>query len=163
MTSVVENEEQVWNSLREVMDPEIPVLSLVDLGMISKVEQDANSIRIWMTPTFTGCPALDFMQKQIKIKVEKACGLPVEVFIDKEKQWSSDWISEEGKEKLKKFGIAPPLKKACSVSMQSFKYTPCPFCSSKNTTLRSTFGSTLCRAQHYCNDCKQSFEQFKPL
>ena len=155
--------ERIWELLEEVKDPEIPVLSLVELGVITNVACVENKVVVKMTPTFTGCPALDFMQKQIKVKVEKHTGLETQVIIDKETLWSSDKISDIGKEKLKNFGIAPPLKKACGISMESFKYTPCPFCNSANTTLRSTFGSTLCRAQHYCNDCKQSFEQFKPL
>ena len=155
--------EQIWALLDEVKDPEIPVLSLVELGMITGVTIEDNKVIVRMTPTFTGCPALDFMQKQIKVKVEKNTGIPTEVIIERETTWTSDNISTIAKEKLKKFGIAPPLKKACGVSMQSFKYTPCPFCNSTNTTLRSTFGSTLCRAMHYCNECKQSFEQFKPV
>lgn len=155
--------EQIWALLDEVKDPEIPVLSLVELGMITGVTFQDDKVVVKMTPTFTGCPALDFMQKQIKVKIEKNTGINTEVIIERETTWTSDNISAEAKEKLKKFGIAPPLKKACGVSMQSFKYTPCPFCNSANTTLRSTFGSTLCRAMHYCNDCKQSFEQFKPV
>ncbi len=155
--------EQIWALLDEVKDPEIPVLSLVELGMITGVTLQDDKVVVKMTPTFTGCPALDFMQKQIKVKIEKNTGINTEVIIERETTWTSDNISAVAKEKLKKFGIAPPLKKACGVSMQSFKYTPCPFCNSANTTLRSTFGSTLCRAMHYCNDCKQSFEQFKPV
>lgn len=155
--------ERIWELLQEVKDPEIPVLSLVELGVITFAEIKDGKVYIQMTPTFTGCPALDFMQKQIKVKIEKHTGLATEVSIERNTQWTSDNISSEGKEKLKNFGIAPPLKKACGVSMESFKNTPCPFCESTNTQLRSTFGSTLCRAQHYCNNCKQSFEQFKPI
>ncbi len=155
--------EQIWTLLEAVKDPEIPVLSLVDLGMITGVAFVEEHVEIKMAPTFTGCPALAYMQKQIKNQIEKNTGIPTEVIIDKETQWTSDNISIAGKEKLKKFGIAPPMKKACGISMQSLKYVPCPYCNSADTVLRSTFGSTLCRAMHYCNSCKQSFEQFKPI
>ncbi len=157
-------DEKIWLALNEVQDPEIPVLSLVDLGMISKVDSsNAHSVKVYMTPTFTGCPAINIMKTMIVLKLLEHGFENAVVIIDTENIWSTDKISELAKEKLKKFGIAAPNKKSCLVEMSDLKDVPCPHCGSNYTTLRSPFGSTLCRAMHYCNNCNQSFEQFKPI
>jgi ring-1,2-phenylacetyl-CoA epoxidase subunit PaaD len=157
-------EAKIWEALREVQDPEIPVLSLVDLGMISQIDCDkSNKVKVFMTPTFTGCPAINIMKTMIVMKLAEHGFEETEVIIDTENTWNTDKISEEGKQKLIKFGIAAPHKKSCMVEMSDLLDVPCPHCGSSSTTLRSPFGSTLCRAMHYCNSCRQSFEQFKPL
>lgn len=162
--SSTEREKEIWEALKQVADPEIPVLSLIDLGMISAVIAEEEKTSVFMMPTFVGCPALEVMRKSIINKIKESISGPVEVIIDKENTWTSDLITEEGKEKLKQFGIAAPKSKSgCAVSIDDLKNIACPHCGSEDTTLRSPFGSTLCRAIHYCNSCLQSFEQFKPV
>lgn len=156
------SKEKALELLAEVADPEIPVLSLIDLGMISDV-LITDKITVKLTPTFVGCPAINYLKNNIVQKFA-ANHFVAEVEIDFSTPWTTDKISEEGRAKLKKFGIAPPEAKSCfKLSMENFKNIKCPYCDSTNTTLKSTFGSTLCRAMHYCNNCKQAFEQFKPV
>lgn len=158
-------QEVILEALKEVSDPEIPVLSVVDLGIISdiKVSKD-NKLTIKMTPTFSACPALMFMQVQIQKRAEKIPGVKeAEVIIDRENQWSSNSITEEGLKALKKFGLAPPPKYKDDLDVKSISKIQCPFCDSEDTKMNSAFGPTLCRSVHYCNNCLQSFEQFKPL
>jgi len=163
-TEILVSESRVWEALGRVQDPEIPVLSLVDLGMISSVRIHAELIEVYFMPTFTGCPAIDMMQKMIIEELEKTTGVKTGVIIDRVHAWNSDMISEAGRSKLVKFGIASPnVKAGCGVTMLDLQAVDCPFCGSNDTVLRSPFGSTLCRAMHYCNHCRQAFEQFKPV
>lgn len=158
--------EQIYDALKEVMDPEIPKLSVVDLGVITNVEiQPDNNILITMTPTFAGCPALTVMKEDIKAKLESLPEInTAEVKVSFEKQWSSDMISEEGRRVLKESGFAPPHVLGNDlVQIEILMDAECPLCGSKDTELRNSFGPTLCRAIHYCNKCKQAFEQFKPV
>jgi ring-1,2-phenylacetyl-CoA epoxidase subunit PaaD len=146
-----------------VKDPEIPVLSLVDMAMISKVELNNDKCFIYFTPTFVGCPALDMMKRDIKTEVE-LLGIATEVVVDMNNTWSSDKMSTEAKTKLEKFGIAPPVTIDDSeLTQEALDRVRCPHCHSTDTTLRSAFGSTLCRAIRFCFACKQGFEQFKPI
>lgn len=164
MISDLTVDEKIWSALNEVQDPEIPVLSLVDLGMISKIDaSDESSVKVYMTPTFTGCPAINIMKTMIVLKLLEHGFENASVIIDTENIWSTEKMLDSAKLKLEKFGIAAPNKKSCMVEMSDLKDVPCPHCGSENTTLKSPFGSTLCRAMHYCNNCKQSFEQFKPI
>lgn len=160
-----EEEKMIWSVLEQVPDPEIPTLSVVDLGIITAVELPAEKeVKVTMTPTFSGCPAINFMKQNIQSKIEEQ--LPdykVEVLVDFETQWSSNRISEEGLKKLKDFGLAPPKRYKGELDVDSIADVKCPYCGSENTTMNSPFGPTLCRAIHYCFDCKQGFEQFKPL
>jgi ring-1,2-phenylacetyl-CoA epoxidase subunit PaaD len=154
--------KKIYEWLEDVKDPEIPVLSLVDLGVIQEVIITDDQVKIIMTPTFVGCPALDMMRSEIiQLLISKGVENP-EVEISYHKPWSSDCISEKGKDVLRKFGIAPPVG-ALIDDLEVFEQVPCPRCNGTNTTLRSAFGSTLCRAIHYCNTCREAFEQFKPL
>ncbi len=156
--------EQVYAWLEEVKDPEIPVLSLVDLGVITNVELSNGCATIEMTPTFVGCPAMDMMKQEvidvlIKNGVEK-----VDVSISFREPWTSDKISERGREALKQFGLAPPPSgKNLFTDIDVLEHAPCPRCNGINTDLKNPFGPTLCRSIHYCNDCREAFEQFKPL
>jgi ring-1,2-phenylacetyl-CoA epoxidase subunit PaaD len=151
-------EQAIWVALERVKDPEIPVLSLVDMAMISKVELNNDKCFIYFTPTFVGCPALDMMKRDIKTEVE-LLGIATEVVVDMNNTWSSDKMSTEAKTKLEKFGIAPPVTIDDSeLTQEALDRVRCPHCHSTDTTLRSAFGSTLCRARaniRFCFACKQ--------
>jgi ring-1,2-phenylacetyl-CoA epoxidase subunit PaaD len=157
------SEEAVLEALHRVKDPEIPVLSIVDMAMVSGVFISESQIEILFLPTFIGCPAIDIIKKNIKEEVEKL-GVPTIVKTDSEKQWNTNMLSEEAKNKLEKFGLAPPPElKEEDFTLEQLDRVRCPHCHSTDTTLRSSFGSTLCRAIRFCFHCKQGFEQFKPL
>lgn len=152
--------------LENIKDPEIPVLSIQELGMISQIniDQNPNSINIKFLPTFIGCPAIKLLKSMIHLELSSHFDVKISVDIDYDKAWNSNMITESGKKKLEKFGIAAPeVKSNCTIDMKDLLNVKCPHCQSTNTSLRSPFGSTLCRAMHYCNQCKQGFEQFKPV
>jgi ring-1,2-phenylacetyl-CoA epoxidase subunit PaaD len=156
--------EQILNVLQEVKDPEIPTVSIVELGMITGVDVDSdNSVRILFTPTFVGCPATEMIENLIKEKVAGLNVNKVEVETNFDVQWNSNMISEKGRELLEKHGLAPPVKLNRPVYMNDFLKVKCPYCGSSETEFKSLFGSALCRSIHYCSQCLQSFEQFKPV
>ena len=156
--------EEILQWLEAVKDPEIPVLSLVDLGVITNViiEKD-QSVRIDMTPTFAGCPAMDYMVQDVKKVLQEKGVKNYEVKVSFETPWSSNRITEKGRQALKQFGLAPPPKHRMIVDLDILQHVKCPYCNSEDTDLKSPFGPTLCRSLHYCNSCQQAFEQFKPL
>jgi len=156
-------ETDIWAALREVPDPEIPTVNLVDLGVILRVEIDtpAQRARVLLMPTFIGCPAIEIMRDLIRERVEQL-GVHVQVDITREARWSSDRISPAGRAALAKAGIAPPGAVSSTI-IPLLEPAKCPHCGSRHTSLESAFGPTLCRAIGYCRDCKQPFEQFKPL
>ncbi len=157
------NKKKILKWLEEVKDPEIPVLSLIDLGVITDVEILDGKVVVNMTPTFAGCPAMDYMKNDV-INVLHDKGIEkVEANVSFETQWNSNMISEKGKKALKNFGLAPPPKHDLIIDIDILENVPCPYCNSTNTDLKTPFGPTLCRSMHYCNNCKQAFEQFKPL
>ncbi|AEB12104.1 1,2-phenylacetyl-CoA epoxidase subunit PaaD [Marinithermus hydrothermalis] len=153
-------EAQVWALLREIPDPEIPTISLVDLGVIRKVEV-GEVIRVEFLPTFVGCPALDMMQREIRAKLEPLG--PVEVKVVYDEAWTTERISEAGRAKLLEAGLAPPPPGDLMELPMAQAPVACPYCGSTNTQLENRFGPTPCRAIHYCNDCHQPFEQFKAV
>jgi ring-1,2-phenylacetyl-CoA epoxidase subunit PaaD len=161
--------ETAWAALEEVKDPEIPVISVVDMGMITNVEllttdNGQQAVRVTMTPTFVGCPAIEVIKQDIRGQLLKAGFAEVTVNVDFENRWSSDRMKPEAKVKLEKFGLAPPPElKDEELSEEVLNRVRCPHCGSADTTLRSSFGSTLCRAIRFCFHCKQGFEQFKPV
>lgn len=155
--------DKIYDWLREVKDPEIPVLSLVDLGVIKGVEIDRDAVRIVMTPTFVGCPALEVMQADIRESLFTKGISNVEIEVSYKTPWTSDMISPEGKEALRKFGLAPPPSRQLFSDLDVLEHAICPRCGNSNTELRNVFGATLCRSIHYCMDCKEAFEQFKPI
>ncbi len=155
--------QQIWKLLEQVKDPEIPVLSLVDLGVITQVTVVAEDVRIEMTPTFVGCPAMEYMKSEVEGVLKNHGIKNAEVKITFKKPWSSDLISEKGKATLKKYGLAPPPSNKLFTDLEILETAICPRCDGSNTELKSPFGPTLCRALYYCHDCKEAFEQFKPL
>ena len=154
---------QIIEWLEEVKDPEIPVLSLVDLGVIAAVHIEDDLVTVELTPTFVGCPAIDMMKAEIEEVLTKK-GIP-SVFVDVNfrSQWTSDRITEKGKQALKKFGLAPPPSLAVFSDIEILEHAECPRCNGTDTELKNPFGPTLCRSIHYCNHCKEAFEQFKPI
>jgi ring-1,2-phenylacetyl-CoA epoxidase subunit PaaD len=156
--------EQVWAVLDEIPDPEIPVISLVDLGVVKRVEVEGESVRIDFTPTFMGCPALDAMQRAMVEKVGEL-GAQAEVRVVLDDSWSTDKITAEGKEKLRAAGFAPPAPRSAGKLelVQLQRGFRCPYCGSTDTTLENLFGPTPCRSIRYCHACRQPFEQFKTI
>jgi ring-1,2-phenylacetyl-CoA epoxidase subunit PaaD len=157
--------ESVWSALAEVADPEIPVISLVDLGVIRRVRVDGERVHVEFTPTFLGCPALEHMRAQLAEKIEELGAEPdVEVILDD--SWSTDRITPEGREKLRAAGFAPPAPREAGapklVQLRSQVFR-CPYCGSTETKLENIFGPTPCRSIRYCTSCRQPFEQFKTI
>jgi ring-1,2-phenylacetyl-CoA epoxidase subunit PaaD len=158
-------EAQVWAALAEIPDPEIPVISLVDLGVIRSVDVQTGHVRIEFTPTFLGCPALEVMKRAMEEKVTELGAEPqVEVISDD--SWSTDRITAAGREKLREAGLAPPAPREASapklVQLQAQVFR-CPYCGSTDTKLENIFGPTPCRSLRYCESCRQPFEQFKTI
>ena len=158
------HKEEILDLLKEVVDPEIPTISLIDLGVITDVIiAENNHVTVKMTPTFAGCPAMDYMRENVEqvLKENNISTFTVEMTF--ESQWTSNNITEAGLRAIKKHGLAPPPRHKLIVDIDILKKATCPFCGSSNSTLKSPFGPTLCRSLHYCNDCSQAFEQFKPV
>tara|TARA_B100001248_G_scaffold243313_1_gene211487 strand:+ start:8290 stop:8742 length:453 start_codon:yes stop_codon:yes gene_type:complete len=142
--------KHIWKLLSSVPDPEIPVISVVELGVIRKVSYEDNNYKICITPTYSGCPAVKTFTDDIKTCLVKNGINNFKIELVYSPAWTTDWMSENTKQKLQKFGIAPPSKVVL-----------CPLCSSKNTQLISEFGATACKAMHKCLDCLEPFEAFK--
>lgn len=154
------SQEDIWNALEEVKDPEIPILSIIDLKIVRSVEIRDDAVTVQITPTFVGCPALDMIAGAIQ-DVLIAKGIKtVNVRKDFALQWSTDMLDSEVREKLRLFGIAPPSPTG---NVEIELPTVCPYCSSPRTQLENSFGATLCKQIYYCNSCLQSFEKFKSL
>jgi ring-1,2-phenylacetyl-CoA epoxidase subunit PaaD len=158
-------EAQVWEALEEIPDPEIPVISLVDLGVIRSVDVANGQVRIEFTPTFLGCPALEVMKRAMEEKVA-GLGAEAEVEVISDDSWSTDRITPAGREKLRAAGFAPPAPREASaptlVQLQANVFR-CPYCGSTETRLENIFGPTPCRSLRYCESCRQPFEQFKTI
>ena len=155
--------EKVWDLLREVKDPEVPVLSIIDLGIVRDVQVSGGDIKIIITPTYSGCPAMDTIQMDIRLKLIEKGFRQVSIEQRLSPAWTTDWMSEEGKRKLKEFGIAPPNPKQqfCREEMFRQEAVQCPRCDSFHTELISQFGSTDCKAMYRYLDCKEAFDYFK--
>ncbi len=165
MTQIGTKESEIFNLLKEVKDPEVPVLDITDLGVLRKVDLEDGLVEVTITPTYSGCPAMEMIEQEI-IACLNNHGYPdVKVTTVLSPAWTTDWMSEEGKTKLKAYGIAPP-EKATEDKSSIFperKKIECPQCNSKNTEMISQFGSTACKALYKCLDCKEPFDYFKCL
>lgn len=153
-----------WQALNQVHDPEIPVLTVLDLGMIRGVDINAdNEIVVRLTPTYSGCPATDMLKDDITNTFTERGLTPVKVMIDLSEAWTTDWMSEAGKQKLQEYGIAPPQgdSHSCGTHVALTDGVTCPHCRSQKTQLISEFGSTACKALYKCLDCLEPFDYFK--
>jgi ring-1,2-phenylacetyl-CoA epoxidase subunit PaaD len=157
--------QDIWAALDEIPDPEIPVISLVDLGVIRDVRVEGDRVRVEFTPTFLGCPALEVMKRALEDKVAELGG-EADVAVIQDDSWSTDKITPAGREKLRAAGFAPPSPRCAGpttlVQLQS-KAFRCPYCSSTDTRLENIFGPTPCRSIRWCASCRQPFEQFKTI
>lgn len=160
------DEQHVYGILESVKDPEVPAISVVELGVVRGVQIEGERVRVQLTPTYSGCPALDVMRRGIEEALKTHGVAEVIVDIVYAPPWTTDWISESGKQKLEAWGIAPPgpaLKDPIVAIGAPRSTIRCPFCKSMQTERRSQFGPTACKALYYCNSCQQPFEHFKAL
>ena len=159
----IKQEQIIWQLLEEVKDPEVPVLSVIDLGIIRSVNNNGDKIEIVITPTYSGCPAMDVISMDIRLKLIEHGYRNVLIQQQLSPAWTTDWMSEEGKQKLKTFGIAPPNPKQqfCASEMFQQEAIQCPRCNSYHSELISQFASTACKAMYRCLDCKEPFDYFK--
>jgi len=158
-------EANIWQALEAVKDPELPLISVVEMGLVREVIVNADGgVLVKMTPTFSGCPALEVMRREMATAVKNLGHEQVTVETVLNPPWSSDWIADAAREKLKALNIAPPLRHGGDVTAVAFiDVAVCPRCGSKNSILKNAFGPTLCKSVWYCNDCQDAFEQFKAL
>jgi len=151
--------EQVWAAIGKLPDPELPVVSLAELGVVRAVEVEAGRVHVELAPTFLGCPALDAMRSALEEAIAGLGGEPdVEVLLDD--AWTTERITPAGREKLRAAGVAPPGRRLLELDSTAFR---CPYCDSSSTRLENLFGPTACRSIRYCETCRQPFEQFKTL
>jgi ring-1,2-phenylacetyl-CoA epoxidase subunit PaaD len=151
--------DAVWAAFEQIPDPEIPVVSLVDLGVIRSVDVRDGHVHVEFTPTFLGCPALELMKRSLEETV-RALGAEPDVEVVNDDSWGTDKITAAGREKLRAAGFAPPAPRLVQLQAQVHK---CPYCGSTDTALENLFGPTPCRSIRYCNGCRQPFEQFKTI
>jgi ring-1,2-phenylacetyl-CoA epoxidase subunit PaaD len=166
--------KEIWEILEQITDPEIPVLSIVDLGIVrdvkvSTVGGDLEGVEVYITPTYSGCPAMDVISINIRMELMQKGFKNVKITQQLSPAWTTDWMTEKGKAQLKAYGIAPPKTRSDGppsdrISKMLFNdevIVECPQCHSKNTKLLSQFGSTACKALYQCQDCKEPFDYFK--
>ena len=158
------SENEVWELLEEVKDPEVPVLSVVDLGIIRSVEKAESGFIIRITPTYSGCPAMRHIEKDIEYPLTNN-RIPIQqIETVLSPAWTTDWLTEKGRKKLSEYGIAPPVDEPDkSVLFAKPIVVPCPKCGSNDTSMVSRFGSTSCKAHYRCNSCSEPFDYFKCL
>jgi ring-1,2-phenylacetyl-CoA epoxidase subunit PaaD len=164
MNKMIITEQQVWDWLDKIPDPEIPVISVVELGVVRKVELNEDQVTVYITPTYTGCPAMNVFEADIlSMLIEKGFKKPI-IRTVWSPPWTTDWLSDHALEKLRKYGIAPPVKGSADKGVlfdTGPKIVQCPKCSSGDTKVISQFGATACKALYSCNSCKEPFEYFK--
>jgi ring-1,2-phenylacetyl-CoA epoxidase subunit PaaD len=157
------SKEEIWNYLESIPDPEVPVINIVELGIARDVQIENDKVIVSITPTYSGCPAMKAIENDI-ISILKDKGIsPVEIKMVYSPVWTTDWLTDSAKEKLRIYGIAPPEKTTSDKSVLTLhpKTIHCPRCNSINTSLVSQFGSTACKALYRCDDCKEPFDYFK--
>ncbi len=153
--------QKILSILETVTDPEVPVLSIIDLGIVRDISIDENNVEVLITPTYSGCPAMDMISMNIKMELLQSGFTNVKIIQQLSPAWTTDWMTENGKKKLKEYGIAPPVGKVMDQQFLDNLKVECPQCHSKNTKLLSEFGSTACKALFKCRDCKEPFDYFK--
>lgn len=160
--------EAAWEVLRQIPDPEVPVITLAELGIVRDLRETAGGLEVVLTPTYSGCPATELIQDDVRAAL--AAFGEIEIILQRAPAWTTDWISEAGREKLRAYGIAPPGPVAAGagqpirlVHRASLTKLACPRCGSENTEKLSAFGSTACKALYRCMACREPFEYFKPL
>lgn len=164
-------EQQIWDTLRQINDPEIPVISIVDLGIVRRVEVGDAGVSVEIMPTFIACPAIGLICDEVEARLRALAGEgDVRVVVTREEQWTSDRITARGREDLRRAGYAPPATPAPALGLGDDIFplalhpiVPCPFCDGRHTRMENAFGPTLCRAIFYCPDCRQPFEHFKAV
>ncbi|MBX3044434.1 MAG: phenylacetate-CoA oxygenase subunit PaaJ [Candidatus Kapabacteria bacterium] len=167
MVADVLNKEDIFEIISQVSDPEIPALSVIEMGMIRDVIISGNDVEVIITPTYSGCPAMHQITEDVR-KVLFEEGIDAKITTRLSPPWTTDWMSEETLEKLRLSGIAPPKSKSKDIDPDNLfsiikvpSQVECPFCLSQNTKILSEYGSTACKSFHYCNDCLQAFDHFK--
>jgi ring-1,2-phenylacetyl-CoA epoxidase subunit PaaD len=158
--------EQAWDVLARVADPEIPVISVTELGIVREVAAAGDTVEVVVTPTYSGCPATEVIERSIADALREAGAGKVRVRTRLAPAWTTDWIAAEAKEKLRRYGIAPPGAAADVGALQPIGFVPrvdCPLCGSRSTERLSAFGATACKALYRCRDCREPFEYFKPI
>jgi len=153
--------EKIWQVLADVTDPEVPVLTILDLGIVRDVSLENEIPVITITPTYSGCPAMDMISMNIRMAMLESGFQNIKINTILSPAWTTDWMTEAGKEKLKAYGIAPPVGKIFDEQLLEATPIQCPQCDSWNTRLVSEFSSTACKAFYVCNDCKEPFDHFK--
>ena len=153
--------QKILTILQEVCDPEIPVLSILDLGIVRDIKMNGDEIEVIITPTYSGCPAMDMIAMNIRLALIEKGYSKIKITSVLSPAWTTEWMSEAGKEKLKAYGIAPPHTRSDAPMNREDFVVECPQCHSTNTKLLSEFGSTACKALYQCNDCKEPFDHFK--
>ena len=167
--NTIENitKETIWNLLKEIPDPEVPAINIVELGVVREVIIHDDSLEIIITPTYSGCPAMKMIEEDIISTLKENGFENIKIKTIFSPPWTTDWMTDETKAKLKSYGIAPPDKlskeELFPFLSEKKKILSCPYCNSENTVLQSQFGSTACKALYYCNNCQQPFEHFKCL
>jgi ring-1,2-phenylacetyl-CoA epoxidase subunit PaaD len=157
-------EQNIWKILETVCDPEVPVLSILDLGIVRAVNINGDKIEIVITPTYSGCPAMDAINIDTRLKLLEHGYKNITITSVLSPAWTTDWMTESGKEKLKAYGIAPPnpIQNVCDTKLfAASEAIQCPLCNSYHTKLISQFGSTPCKALYQCQDCREPFDYFK--
>lgn len=162
--SLAEKQKQIWSLLETIVDPEVPVLTITDLGIVREVKYSEGETEIVITPTYTGCPAMEMIAMHIKLALAEEGFKNIKITTVLSPAWTTDWMTEEGKRKLKEYGIAPPNPRQQVCNNDLFMVNEaiqCPHCNSYHTHRVSEFGSTACKALYQCDDCKEPFDYFK--
>ena len=156
--------QSIWKLLEQIPDPEIPVLSILDLGVVRNVRSEDEVLVVTITPTYSGCPAMNQIEDDIVAKLKVNGVVDVRVDMTYDPPWTTEWMNDDARKRLEEYGIAPPIRGSQdkgTLFKEGVKNVGCPVCKSKNTTLISQFGSTACKALYKCNDCLEPFDYFK--
>ncbi|WP_024517263.1 1,2-phenylacetyl-CoA epoxidase subunit PaaD [Bradyrhizobium sp. Tv2a-2] len=153
--------QRAWNAAASVVDPEIPVLTIADLGVLREVAVNDGHVEVAITPTYSGCPAMNMIALEIELALEREGFRKPKVRTVLSPAWTTDWMSEEGRQKLKAYGVAPPEPASSRRALFGVQQIKCPQCGSENTELLSEFGSTSCKALWRCRSCREPFDYFK--